>query len=146
MIYPTSLENLWIMPAGSADDRTIHALARPCLKKILSEVRDLYDFVLVDSAPVLAVADSLLLARYVDGVVLSTLRSVSRLPAVYEAYERLTTLNVPVLGVVVNAVGGSYYGMRYYRRTAQAVEEVVAATDVSEGSHAQGTARESTKE
>ena len=49
-------------------------------------------FILVDSCPVLPVADSLLVAQHVDGVIFTLLREVSRLPQVYSGYQRLSAL------------------------------------------------------
>ena len=57
---------------------------------------------MLDSSPVLPVTDSLLLARHVDGVIFSVLQNVSTLPAVYEAYQRLASLGVVLLGAVVS--------------------------------------------
>ena len=60
---------------------------------------------MVDSAPLLPVADTLLLSRYVDAVVLAVRCGTSQLPAVHAAQLRLNTMNVPILGAVV--LGGS---------------------------------------
>ncbi|MBY0522438.1 MAG: polysaccharide biosynthesis tyrosine autokinase [Gemmataceae bacterium] len=128
VIHETPLANLAVMPAGHCDDRTIAMLANTRLSEVLAEAKSRYDFVLIDSAPVLAVADSLLIGRHVDGVVLSTMRHVSCLPAIYEAYERLTALTVPVLGAVVNAVNNSYYGTRY-RRPPQSTQVVTVGPE-----------------
>ena len=51
------------------------------------------------------VADTLLLSRYVDAVVLAVRCGTSQLPAVHAAQLRLNTMNVPFLGAVV--LGGS---------------------------------------
>ena len=63
-----------------------------------------YDFVIVDSGPVLLVSDSLLMARDADGVLLSVLLDVSRVSSVEETRDRLRTVGANVLGVVVNGV------------------------------------------
>jgi len=52
---------------------------------------------------VLAATDSLLIGQRVDAVILSVLREVSQMPKVYAAAQRLTALNIRVLGAVINA-------------------------------------------
>jgi polysaccharide biosynthesis transport protein len=67
----------------------------------------------VDSSPVLPVADSLMVAQQVDGVLFAILREVSRLPKVHEAYQKLVVLGVRMLGAVVNGTSGDIYGYGY---------------------------------
>jgi polysaccharide biosynthesis transport protein len=62
---------------------------------------------------VLPVADSLMVAQQVDGVLFAILREVSRLPKVHEAYQKLVTLGVRMLGAVVNGTSGDLYGYGY---------------------------------
>jgi hypothetical protein len=54
----------------------------------------------------------------VDVVVFSLLRDVSRIPSVYAAYQRLATLDIRILGAVVNGVDAGSYGYehRYYAK------------------------------
>ena len=63
-----------------------------------------FDFIIVDTGPVLKVADPLLLGQYVDGAILSVLRDVSQIHKVYEASERLKLAGVKVVGAVINGV------------------------------------------
>jgi Mrp family chromosome partitioning ATPase len=82
--------------------------------------KEQFDFVIVDSAPVLPVADSLLLGKLVDGVLLSILRDVSRTPMVLSAQERLRMTGARILGAVVNGISSSTYSARYSYRKAPA--------------------------
>ena len=94
-------------PAEAGRSRSplaVQALARDGLQSLLGELKRRYDFVVVDSAPVLLVADSLLVGQSVDAVIFSVMREVSRLPMVYTAYERLAALGVRMLGAVVTGV------------------------------------------
>lgn len=79
--------------------------ARPLFDRFARE----YDFIIIDSAPVLQVADTLPLSQQVDSVIFSILREVSTVPNVQAAYERLVGLNVPVLGAVVNGAQTDVY-------------------------------------
>jgi capsular exopolysaccharide synthesis family protein len=104
-IQATAVNGLSVLAAGECDDVALTALARGgvvnIFAEIFAEMRGQYDFILVDSAPVLPVADSLLLAQAADGVLMSLLRDVSRLGPVYAAQVRLAALSVRMLGAVL---------------------------------------------
>ncbi len=114
LIQTTPAANLSILPAGRSDPISLQALAQDGLRSVFTELRDHYDFIIVDSAPVLPVADTLLICPNVDGVLFSVLRDVSRLPSVYAAYERLTQMGTKLLGAVVTGVQYGRYGDEYY--------------------------------
>ncbi|WP_422925445.1 polysaccharide biosynthesis tyrosine autokinase [Singulisphaera sp. PoT] len=95
-----------VLPAGKGDPRAIRALAQDVIRNLFQDLKAQYDFIIIDSSPVLAVADPLLIAQVVDAVLYSVLRDVSRVPMVYAAYERLTALGIQTLGAVVSGVTG----------------------------------------
>jgi capsular exopolysaccharide synthesis family protein len=102
-IQPSTVDNLSILPAGQWDREVLASLARDGLEGVLEKLRDEYDFILIDSHPILSATDSLLLAQRVDGVLLAVLRGFSQMPRVYAAAQRLTSLGVKVLGAVMIA-------------------------------------------
>jgi capsular exopolysaccharide synthesis family protein len=106
VVRPTPLSRLWMVPAGHWDSHAVQALAQDGVRTTLAQLKSQYEFIVVDSSPVLPVADSLLLAQHVDGVIFSVLRDVSRLPAVHAAHQRLGALGVQVLGAVMIGVRG----------------------------------------
>jgi len=108
-IKATAAAGLDVIPAGKYDPMALQAIAQEGLRDLFNEAKTRYDFIVVDSAPVLAVADSQLICQQVDGVILSVLRDVSRLPRVYAAYERLAGLGAKVLGAVVSGVRSETY-------------------------------------
>src|SRR5262249_2484987 len=85
--------------------------ARPRLPALLQELKGQFDYVVLDSAPVLPVVDSLLIGQHVDGVVFSLLRGVSQLPLAQEGYRRLADIGVRLLGAVVS--GAPVVGQAY---------------------------------
>jgi capsular exopolysaccharide synthesis family protein len=111
------VNGLSILCAGTSDDQTLQALAQPALEEVFRQAREQYDFILVDSAPVLPVADSQLIAQQADGVIFAVLRDVSRLPQIYAASERLNQLRVRILGAIINGTEGavSKANYQYYR-------------------------------
>jgi len=112
-IRATPVEGLWMMPAGQWDREVIQALARDGVAELFDKLKGEYDFIIVDSHPVLPATDSLLIAQHVDAVLLSLLRDVSQTPRVYAASQRLGTLGIRILGAVVNGTRPDDYGGGY---------------------------------
>src|SRR5262249_4517959 len=110
----TALEGLFLLPAGQWDREVLQALAQEGLQKVFEQLRQEFDFIVVDSSPVLATTDPLLVGQNVDGVILSLLRDVSQIPPVNAAAQRLASLGIRVLGAVVNGLSpDSMYGKSY---------------------------------
>jgi capsular exopolysaccharide synthesis family protein len=103
-VRPTNAEGLWLLTAGFCDVAAVQALAREQAQPIFDKLREEFDFVIIDSAPVLNMSDSLIMGQYTDGAVLSVVRDYSRAPKIYEASDRLKRVGVRVLGCVVNGV------------------------------------------
>jgi len=118
-VKPTLLSRLWLLPAGHWDAHAIQALAQDGVHANFDQMKEQYDFIILDSCPVLPVADALLLAQHADAVIFSVLRDVSRLPALHAAQQRLSGLGVRVLGAVIIGAD-SDPGSLVYRYTAQA--------------------------
>lgn len=97
----TVVPGLALVAAGYFDERAVRALAQGDLQPVLDAARAEFDFVVIDTAPVLPVADTLHIAQHADGVIFAVLRDVSRLPAVHAAYQKLARLGVRMLGAVV---------------------------------------------
>jgi capsular exopolysaccharide synthesis family protein len=101
-VQATTLDGLSFMAAGQWDREVLQALARDGLEGIFEKLQEEFDFVVIDSHPVLPATDSLLIGQRVDAVILSVLREVSQMPRVYAASQRLSTLGIHVMGAVVN--------------------------------------------
>jgi capsular exopolysaccharide synthesis family protein len=113
VVRSTPADNLWVVPAGQCDALALQALAQDAVPAILERLKEQFDFVVLDSSPVLPVADALVIGQHVDVLIFSLLRGVSRIPNVYAAYQRLRTLGIRMLGAVVNGVQRQGYGYAY---------------------------------
>jgi polysaccharide biosynthesis transport protein len=82
----------------------VQALSQTALHDLLAALRSEFEFVIIDSSPVLKLADPLLFGQHVDVALLSVLRDISKTPQIYEATERLKSVGITVLGAVVNGV------------------------------------------
>jgi polysaccharide biosynthesis transport protein len=76
-------------------------------------LRQEFDFIIVDSHPVLPATDSLLIGQHVDAVIVSVMRDVSQMHHVHTACQQLSTLGIRVFGAVVNGVPVKVYGKGY---------------------------------
>jgi capsular exopolysaccharide synthesis family protein len=109
-IQPTGTEGLSLLPCGPLPPNPAELLTSPRFQELLGELRQRYDFVLVDTPPLLAVTDPCVVAARVDGVLLTIRMSRKCRPGAVRAREILAALGVKILGVVVNGLdreGGS---------------------------------------
>jgi len=85
---------------------------------LITELRLLYDLIIIDSPPVLPVPDALILGRWADGAVLAARYDISRFPQVERARHQLDSAGIAVLGTVINGLrhSESYYGRYTYSR------------------------------
>lgn len=113
-LRPTTVGGLWLLPAGARSPEAIEQLAAPILERLFGCLRQGFDVVVVDSCPLLPVADSLHLAEHADGVIFSVRRRVSRLPKLSAALHRIRMIGAPVLGAVVHGTDEDVYSHSYY--------------------------------
>jgi len=112
-IQETDEPNLMVLPAGRLEDSTLRTLAREGVSPIFDELRADYDFVIVDSSPLLYVADSATCVNDVDGIILTIRQDASRLPVVAAARDRLRMLDATILGAVMVGVSSNLQGYGY---------------------------------
>ena len=112
-IADTAIEDLKVLTAGKCDRQTIRSSHRVASVPSSSQLKERFDFVIVDSSPILPVADALIIAQHADAVLFSIFRDVSRKTKVSAASERLQCLGVRVLGAVVTGGHGGRYGTAY---------------------------------
>ena len=110
---PTDLDRLDIIPAGVLPDGfNTEMLANGAFSACLKRWREQYDFVLLDSPPVPAVADARIMAAQVDGTLLVLRSAHCRRSDAVQAYMDLVAAGSNVLGTVL--VGGSGAGRYGY--------------------------------
>ncbi|RMF88939.1 MAG: tyrosine-protein kinase family protein, partial [Planctomycetota bacterium] len=120
----SGIENLDIIPAGQWSYRGMAVLANGVVGGLFRSLREQYDFVIVDGSPVLPVADTRFVSMHVDGVVMSVLRDVSRMPKVHAAYRTLAAFDAKILGAIVTGnPGEAYYHDPRYTHYIDAADE-----------------------
>lgn len=116
-IHETVVPGLSVMPAGPVPPNPSELLVSPRFKELLDSFRSQYDYIFVDTPPLLAVTDPCIVAGKVDGMFLAIRLTRKGRPDAERAREILSSLNVRCFGVVVNGVtraaGGLYSTQAY---------------------------------
>ncbi len=120
-------EQLLVITAGKMPPNPSELLASTKMQELIDSLEDWADWVIVDTPPVLAVADPVSVARWVDGVLMVSKAGESRREAAQKAVEYLGKVGARIVGVAVwgldetkNQVGygyGYYTGGYYYYRS-----------------------------
>jgi len=117
-IRRTSVQNLWVMTAGMTPPNPSELLSSERMKTLISNVQTgPFDWVLIDTPPVLAVTDAVIIAPWVSGVVFVIGSEMTQRRLAERAVETLLTSRPHVLGAVLNRVDiirNKYYYSRYY--------------------------------
>lgn len=115
-LKPTRVVGLSLLPSGGVATNSSELLNSPGMKAVMERLGSYADVVLVDSPPLMAVADAAILSRHVDGVVVVAVDGTTSSPVLQRALQRLVATRAPVLGIVLNRVRGTtsstYHG--YY--------------------------------
>jgi capsular exopolysaccharide synthesis family protein len=116
-IVPTKVENLSVLPAGGIAPNPSELLAHAQFDEIVQKLKEQYDRIVIDSSPVLAVRDPLLLAKSVDACCLIVRAGRSPSKASVQAVRLLAEAETPASGIVLNSVrhGNSAYSAYAYR-------------------------------
>lgn len=102
-----------VLPAGSIPPDPTGLLEAKQLEHLLSAVRKIYDYVIVDLPPVNSVPDAVILSKHIDGYLVAVLEKVSRHRDVNEAMKQMTMAEANVIGFVLN--GGARVKEKYYK-------------------------------
>jgi capsular exopolysaccharide synthesis family protein len=106
-IHSTSVEHLDILPAGTKAPNPAELVGSESMKRLLAGLKDRYDFILVDTPPVMAVADALLVSRTVDSVLFVVRSGVTPRQIAREARQKLMHVKARIIGVILNDVSSS---------------------------------------
>ena len=113
VIHHTTERHLDVIPAGRVNEDALQAVARDGARDLFRQLRKDYEFVIVDSSPILYVADGGTIGANVDGAILAIRSHVSRMPVVAVACERIEMLGINILGAVMVGVRSNLGGYGY---------------------------------
>ncbi|MCH2181108.1 MAG: polysaccharide biosynthesis tyrosine autokinase [Mariniblastus sp.] len=113
VICSTQIENLDILTAGKLTSSPRRYFSGPSWRRLLDQLRQKYDYIVIDTPPVLAASESLAISKECDHTLMCVLRDVSVTDSVKRAYERLTAADVNVVGYAFSGVPQYEYAIKY---------------------------------
>ncbi len=115
-IQATTVENLSVLACGKRPNNPAELLSSERFEELVQMLREKFDYVIIDSPPLLAVSDPAIVAARCDGVVVTLRLRRNLKPLAHRAVQMLRSVNAHVIGVVVNGVEGQGgYGAGGYR-------------------------------
>lgn len=116
VIKPTGMENLWVITSGPIAPNPSELLGSDRMTELLGELKARFDYVLIDTPPIMPVTDAAVLASRMDGVIMLLESGAVSPQAAKEAKTRLEQAGAHILGAVLNKVdvAAGHYGYGGY--------------------------------
>ncbi len=108
-------QQISVYPCGAIPSSPSEMLSSKRMRSLLSEMGDHYDYVIVDSAPILPVSDSMSIAACADGVLVVAQTGHVTTEAVTQTLDRLHRISAPIIGLVLNQADDPSTGHAYTR-------------------------------
>lgn len=129
IIYSTEIKNLNIITSGTIPPNPAEMLDSTQMEEFLETVRSKYDYVILDSPPIVAVTDAEILSKKVDGSILVVSADITEISLFERAFQLLKHDNSYLIGSVLNNFSskpgyGSYYKYYYYYHSKEKQKEV----------------------
>lgn len=118
VVYNTNIENLSIMPTGVFPSNPAELLANARLKQCLNEMKEVFDYIIIDTPPIGLVVDAAVIAKVSDASFIVIAAEAHSRNEVKKTVDQIKKANPNFLGVVLNKVKhkeGSYYYNGYYQ-------------------------------
>ena len=117
VIQEGPLPNLGVIPSGPIPPNPSELLSSVRVSEMIAALGERYDIIIIDSPPLLTVADSLVLSKVPDGTILVTMAGKTTYDLAQRGLKSLASLDARVLGMVINGMDikkGDYYYYRYH--------------------------------
>ena len=115
VIFPTPVNNLWVIPSGPIPPNPSEILSKPEMKQMIETVCTKYDFIIIDNPPVGLVADGIIISQLSD-LNLFILRhgfSHKYQPVIIDQYA--SGGKIDHMGIIVNDIRSKVFGGTYYK-------------------------------
>jgi capsular exopolysaccharide synthesis family protein len=121
IIRPTQIPHLSFIGTGPLPANPIEMLTSEKMDNLIAFLKRTFDYILLDTPPVLAVSDALALGPMADGIVLVCRGGQTPITAMKQAKQKLDVHRLRCLGVILNGVDlieqDGYYARQYYQYT-----------------------------
>jgi len=122
VIQKTSIDNIWLIPSGPLPPNPAELLDSEKMKELMEEAKTRFDFVLIDTPPVLAVIDPVITSSFSDGTIFVIKAGETSRKPFLKAVDEFEKANSKIIGVLFNEIKikkqsyhSSYY-RHYYRQ------------------------------
>jgi len=117
-VRPTTIQNLYCMTAGVIPPNPAELLSSRRIKSMLDTLKEDFDMILVDSPPVISVADAPIISSHVEGTILVSRAGFIPRHICLHAKHAVEAVSGRIIGGILNCVTShqhsSYYGYGYY--------------------------------
>ncbi|AOY44979.1 tyrosine kinase [Psychrobacter sp. AntiMn-1] len=104
VIHPTSIDNIDFMPRGQHPKNPSSLLSGDKFEQMMTELNEHYDYIIIDSPPILAASDAMIMSHYADKVLMVTRYDQSVEGQVAYAIKQMHKADIQVDGIVLNDV------------------------------------------
>jgi capsular exopolysaccharide synthesis family protein len=104
---------LWVLPAGAAQNNALELLQSGRMSAIMDQLTEWFDWIIIDSPPVLPMADTSVLARLADGILLVTRQGITEKRHLQRGLEAIESKKL--IGALLNCSRSSAHSDYYYR-------------------------------
>ncbi|MGA2831977.1 MAG: CpsD/CapB family tyrosine-protein kinase [Terracidiphilus sp.] len=125
-IYQLEGANIWILPAGSAHSNPLGLLQSGPLSRSMDQLAEWFDWIIIDSPPVLPLADTSIWARLADGIILVTRQGITKKQQLQRGLEAIESKKL--IGALMNCSQNSSHYDYYYRATSTSATNGQATT------------------
>lgn len=115
-IQKTEVENLYVITAGNVPPNPSELLVSAQMIRLLDELKEVCDMVIIDGTPSELVTDSVILSRLADSTIVVTAHKITKKDALERVVRNIQNVGGKIAGVVINKVpvSAKRYGERYY--------------------------------
>lgn len=115
LVLPTKVPRLFVIPAGQRPPNPARILESKLFLELIHELKEDYEYIVIDTPPLLPVSDSQILAPRVDGMVLVLKQGKTKIESIKQARDILLLANANLIGTVLNGVNekNNLYGYGY---------------------------------
>lgn len=118
-VQKTSVENLYIITSGMSVANPAAIIASSKMKSLIEVLKLNFEYIIIDTPPVIPVTDAQILSSYCDGCIIVASSGETETQALKKTKELLKNVKANIIGVVLNKIDGrkkEYYNYYYYNK------------------------------
>ena len=113
-IQETELENLYVLTAGAIPPNPAEILSSEKMKNLIEDLKNIYDYIFIDTPPIGLVTDAGVLSSFTDGVVLVVKSESVEKKYLEETKKKLDAVDARILGAILNSYKSEQKDYNYY--------------------------------